>query len=170
MQTLSGHTNLINSLVYDATHNRLISGSGDKTIKVWDMANGTCIRTLSGHTDWINSLVYDATHNRLISGSDDKTIKVWDMVNGTCIQILSGHTDCINSLVYDATHNRLISGSADETIKVWQPGSYAHTLCNLAMRTIKTRKDLYNFQRSQAYIQLSFEESESIKQQIPKFE
>ena len=58
--------------------NIIISGSNDRTIKIWDMASGECRRTLEGHSDWVNSVCVSAdNNNRIISGSCDNTIKVW---------------------------------------------------------------------------------------------
>ena len=62
-----------------ADGSRLFSGSNDNTIKVWDVATGTCLQTLQGHTDWVNSVCVSADGSRLFSGSWDNTIKVWNI-------------------------------------------------------------------------------------------
>jgi E3 ubiquitin-protein ligase TRAF7 len=54
---------------------KLISGSDDNTIKVWNTDTWACERTLEGHTGTVNSLVRHG--DKLISGSADSTIKVW---------------------------------------------------------------------------------------------
>ena len=112
--TLTGHTHYISYLqIYQ---NRLISGSGDKTIKIWDIETGQCFQTLTGHTDWISCLkIYQ---NWLISGSDDNTIKIWNLTTGQCLQTFIGHTSSITCLkIYQ---NRLISGYQNGTIKIWR--------------------------------------------------
>ena len=55
----------------------LISGSGDRTIKVWNWRTGAELRTLFGHTDLVRCLVLSPDGQTLISGSWDETIKVW---------------------------------------------------------------------------------------------
>jgi len=110
---LSGHTDSVNAFLW--VDGNLISGSSDKTIKVWDLKSGTCIRTLEGHTASVNSFVW--ADGNLISGSSDKTIKVWDLKSGTCIRTLEGHEDGVRSLLW--VDGMLISGSRDKTIKVW---------------------------------------------------
>jgi WD40 repeat protein len=54
---------------------KLISGSDDRTIKVWRTDTWTCERTLEGHTAAVAALVVHG--DKLISGSWDQTIKVW---------------------------------------------------------------------------------------------
>lgn len=60
----------------------LVSGSRDKSIKVWDVRTGTMVGELIGHDNWINDLQFHGSGKFLISCSDDKTIRVWDLSNG----------------------------------------------------------------------------------------
>ena len=55
----------------------LASGSGDKTIKLWDATTHACLATLSGHTGEVNSVSFSPDGKTLASGSRDKTIKLW---------------------------------------------------------------------------------------------
>jgi WD40 repeat protein len=63
----------------------IVSGSGDKTINVWDASDGTCVKTLPGHTNYVYSVstFTDANTDKvyIVSGSRDKTIKVWNASN-----------------------------------------------------------------------------------------
>ena len=63
----------------DADGKTLASGSGDKTIKLWDVATGTEIRTLTGHTGGVNSVAFSPDGKILASGSADGTILLWDV-------------------------------------------------------------------------------------------
>jgi WD40 repeat protein len=82
----TGHTNFISCIIV-ISNNRLISGSNDKTIKVWNMNDNSLITTLTGHAGWIIGLISSTKHrNRLVSVSYDYKYKLWDMDNYNCIK------------------------------------------------------------------------------------
>ena len=58
---------------------RIVSGSRDKTLRVWDVNHGLCLQTLRGHTGWVNC-VGVLPDGRVVSGSRDKTLKVWGVI------------------------------------------------------------------------------------------
>ncbi|OUL37177.1 hypothetical protein BV372_03540, partial [Nostoc sp. T09] len=58
---------------------KLASGSGDNTIKIWDISTGKAIKTLTGHSSAVNSVVFSPDGQNLASGSDDKTIILWNL-------------------------------------------------------------------------------------------
>ena len=78
-------------------NNQLASGSADKTIKIWDVTSGKCVRTLEGHKHAVVSLQV-LGNNQLASGSGDCDIKIWDVTSGKCQETHSGHTGEVNAL------------------------------------------------------------------------
>ena len=58
---------------------RIVSGSRDKTLRVWDCAEGLCLQTMRAHTGWVNC-VGILPDGRVVSGSRDKTLKVWGVI------------------------------------------------------------------------------------------
>ena len=69
----------------------ILSGSGDKTIKIWEISSGKCIKTLEGHNETVTSVSYSPDGKYISSGSLDKTIKIWEISRGECIRTLEGH-------------------------------------------------------------------------------
>ena len=115
-KVLGSHKKVISSGSVFVKDNRIISGSWDKTIKIWDINTGECLKTLEGHTDNVNSVF--VKDNLIISSSNDKTIKIWDINTGDCINTLKGHTSAVYSAV-SVLDNLIISSSEDKTIRIW---------------------------------------------------
>ncbi len=68
-----------------------MSGSADKTIKIWNVDNEKCLKTLRGHQEDVWRTIYSPDGKFIISGSWDKTIKIWNVENGECLRTLEGH-------------------------------------------------------------------------------
>ena len=106
----------------------LVSASGDRKIKVWNLSSNTLVATLTGHSNTIFALVLYVQNgvHMLASGSEDKTIKLWDLSSYTNVQTLSAHTDVISSLNAYEKNGKcfLVSSSFYETIKVWDLDNY----------------------------------------------
>ncbi|KAL1675040.1 WD40-repeat-containing domain protein [Schizophyllum commune] len=120
VRTLEGHTDGVMCLQFNEnlTHPAfpvLITGSYDRTARVWNLETGLELHVLRGHTRAIRALQFD--EYKLITGSMDCSLKVWDWRRGTCIRTLFGHTEGVVCLNFDS--NILASGSVDSTIKVW---------------------------------------------------
>ncbi|CAG8535906.1 9808_t:CDS:2, partial [Racocetra fulgida] len=115
IKVLKGHTDGIMCLQFDDRNNRLITGSYDNTVRVWDLETGEVISTLTGHTRCVRTLQFDRA--KLITGSMDHTLRVWNYHTDKCITKLEGHTGGILSLHF--VDYIVASGSTDTTIKIW---------------------------------------------------
>ena len=69
---------------------RAVSGSYDRTLKLWDLERGETIRTLEGHTGWVLAVAITPDGQRAISGSNDHTLRLWDLSNGEEIASFAG--------------------------------------------------------------------------------
>ena len=75
---LKGHTSTVDSVAFSPDGQRIVSGSYDKTLKIWDANNGKELQTLTGHTKWVSSVAFSPDGQRIVSGSEDKKVKIWD--------------------------------------------------------------------------------------------
>ena len=122
-KTLSGHSYGVNSVSFSPDGKYLASGSSDKTIKLWDVASGICLKTLSGHSGVVYSVSFSPDGKYLASGSADKTIKLWDVASGRNLQTLRRHSGSVESVSFSPDGKYLASGSYDNTIKLWDVAS-----------------------------------------------
>ena len=77
-RTLEGHSDFVRSVALSSDGTRIVSGSKDKTVRVWDAQSGKCLRTLEGHSHQVKSVALSADGTRIVSGSWDETVRVWD--------------------------------------------------------------------------------------------
>ncbi|OLY83828.1 F-box/WD repeat-containing protein 11 [Smittium mucronatum] len=113
MCTLYGHSDSIYCLQFDK--HKFITGSRDKSIKVWDMRSLMCIKTLTGHNASVLCLKYD--DEIMVTGSSDSSVIVWSMKTYNIITILRSHLAGVLDVTFSADY--IISCSKDATIKVW---------------------------------------------------
>src|SRR4028118_1655206 len=92
LRTLNGHSSSVNAVAVTADGKRAISGSYDKTLKVWDLTTRKKQFTLKGHTSSVNAVAITADGKQAISGSIDNTLKVWDLTTGKEQFTLNGRT------------------------------------------------------------------------------
>ena len=130
--TLSDHSGPVYCVAISPDLQNIVSGSEDKTIKVWDIntKTGKCLRTLSRHLGPVNSVAISPDAQTVVSGSRDESIKVWDMDRGQCLKTLQGHSWTVTSLAVSLDGNTIIRAGLDSSIKIWDmtTGECLHTL------------------------------------------
>ncbi|MEA5562183.1 hypothetical protein [Planktothrix agardhii] len=125
--TLTGHSNSVNSVAISPDGQILVSGSDDKTIKIWQLSTGEELRILTGHSESVNSVAISPDGQTLLSGSRDNTIKIWRLSTGEELRTLTVHSDSVNFVAISPDGQILVSSSHtvvsdiyDNTIKIWQ--------------------------------------------------
>jgi WD40 repeat protein len=119
-KVLTGHTDGIMCLQFSESLSHpsfpiVVTGSYDRTARVWNMETGEELRVLKGHTRGVRCLQFDEA--KLITGSMDRTLKIWNWRTGELMRTLEGHTEGIVCLHFN--NDILASGSADSNIKIW---------------------------------------------------
>ncbi len=92
LRTLQGHSNSVNAVAVTPDGLQAISGSSDKTLKVWNLATGELRHTLQGHSHWVKAVAVSPDGLQAISGSDDNTLKVWNLATGKVIASFTGES------------------------------------------------------------------------------
>ncbi len=119
-----GHPDMpIASFAYSPDGKTIVSGGGDKTVRLWDAHTGENIRTLTGHTEAGLEVAYSPDGGTIVSASRDKTVRLWDINTGENIKTLTGHEDIITTVAYSPDGNTIVSGGWDGMLHRWN----AHT-------------------------------------------
>ncbi|MBL7128352.1 MAG: caspase family protein [Ignavibacteria bacterium] len=121
----TGHTSKVTSVCFSPDGNYILSGSSDKTVKLWDISNGKEIRNFTGHTRSVNSVCFSPDGKFVLSGSGDGTLKLWDISNGKEIRTFDGSTTGVNSVCFSPDGKYILSGGDyfDPTVKLWEISS-----------------------------------------------
>ena len=78
------------SVSFSPDGTKFASGSDDKTVKLWDVTSGECLKTLEGHSWTVTSVSFSPDGTKVASGSNDNTVKLWDVTSGECLKTLEG--------------------------------------------------------------------------------
>jgi GTPase SAR1 family protein len=116
---LRGHTDSVIGVAVTPDGQTVISGSRDKTLKVWDLATGHCRATFEGHTSGVTGVAVTPDGKSVVSGSEDNKLKVWDLATGHCRATLEGHTHITVRVAITPDGKTVTSGSWDNTVRVW---------------------------------------------------
>ena len=97
LSTITGHT----SSIWDMCNigEKIITGSGDRTVRISDINSGKCTQVLEEHTSWIRCMHVHSTTGFLITGSWDCTLRVWDINTGSKSIALFKYEDYLSGLV-----------------------------------------------------------------------
>ncbi|KAI5777522.1 WD40-repeat-containing domain protein [Geopyxis carbonaria] len=114
VNALQGHAAAVNAIQLNG--NEIVSASGDRVIKLWNLRSGMCEKTYLGHQKGIACIQFDG--KTIVSGSSDQTIRVFDRETQAELATLRGHSALVRTV--QATRNKIVSGSYDETVRVWR--------------------------------------------------
>ena len=82
IRTFTGHSSRVASVAFSPDGRQALSGSWDKTLKLWDVATGEEARAFKGHSDYVFSAAFSPNGCMALSVSVDKTIRLWNVVTG----------------------------------------------------------------------------------------
>lgn len=148
IRTLPGHDHSVSAIRFipsgaagsPTSGNLLVSASRDKTLRLWDVTTGYCVKTLRGHAEWVRSVAPSFDGRWLLSAGKDQTARLWDASSGEVKATFLGHENVIECCVFApaATYTHLATltglkkpppasssgeflatGSRDKSIKIW---------------------------------------------------
>jgi len=104
-----GHYEAVKAVAFTPDGRYLLSGSRDKTIKLWDLVTGYEIRSYLGHKSTINDITITPDGQHFVSSSADYTAKLWEIDTGELIRSFEGHTNYLTSVAVSSNGEYLLT-------------------------------------------------------------
>ena len=133
--TFQGHTRRVSSVCFSRDGAVVLSGSLDRTLRLWEVPGGRCLRVFEGLGSEVNGVALSpdghtafSASGELLAGGD--MVRLWNRETGRTIRDLRGHEGEVSALAVDAPRGRLVTGGVDTTVRVWDlaSGECRHTL------------------------------------------
>ena len=117
---IQGHTQTISCIAITRNDEYIVTGSHDKTVRLWSILQGSQIAVLEGHSDVITCVAVTNDSKYALSGSSDKTIRVWNLNNKGLDAILDSDSRGITCIAVSSDDTHVGAGSDDNTIILWK--------------------------------------------------
>lgn len=128
-KSLAGHNHFVSSLAISKDSNFLVSGSWDKTARLWDLSNYKCNKIISGHLKDVLAVSFSIDSRLIITGSMDNTAKFWNVKGEKKFEIendFSSWVSCINHVKRAEKQNLVALGSWDRSVKLYDAKDLTH--------------------------------------------
>ncbi|CAK9092151.1 Notchless protein homolog 1 [Durusdinium trenchii] len=124
--SLSGHIEAVLCVAFSPDSRQLATGSGDSTVRLWDLNTELPKHTCKGHLNWVLAVAWSPDGSRLTSAGMDKIVLVWCAQSGKNLGALRGHTQPVTCLCWQPLHVTegdsfpfLATSSKDAAVRIW---------------------------------------------------
>jgi platelet-activating factor acetylhydrolase IB subunit alpha len=147
IRTLPGHDHSVSAVRFipsgaagsPSSGNLLVSASRDKSLRIWDVSTGYCVKTIRGHAEWVRDVSPSFDGEYLLSAGNDYTARIWNTTSGEPQATLLGHEHVIECCVFappasygylatlagqkkppaSSSAEFIATGSRDKSIRLW---------------------------------------------------
>lgn len=118
LRVFSGHTDMINPVVFSPDGKSILTGSIDGTARLWDVASGQMLQILSGESPEFYNVTF-SPDGKTIATVGGLNGRIWDADTGQLLHTLSGHDGELFGVAFSPDGTQLLTGSFDQTARLW---------------------------------------------------
>ncbi len=113
------HEGPVYSVAFSPDGTQIVTGSGDQTARLWDLATGQELRRFEGHEIGVDSVAFSPDGTQIVTGSFDQTARLWDVATGQELCRFEGHEGGVASVAFSPDGTQIVTGSRDQTARLW---------------------------------------------------
>ena len=106
----------VKSVAFSPQGNKVVSGSLDGAIRVWNATSGSCVAEYRGHSGPVECTRFSPDGTRILSSSADRTIRLWD----ASIEGVWGSKDYVMTVQIPNDVDHIVSGSTNGKVALWK--------------------------------------------------
>jgi WD40 repeat protein len=119
VRELRGHTGWVISVALSPDGRLALSGSHDRTMRLWDVATGQEKRRFKELGDWVEAVAFSPDGRQALSGCEDRTVRLWEVDSGRKLKCFQGHKSGVRAVAFSPDGRRALSGGKDGTVRLW---------------------------------------------------
>jgi WD40 repeat protein len=138
LNSLVGHTDIVETVAFSSDGKRVLSGSADQTARLWDAETRQELSVFTGHTGAVLAVAFSPNGKYILTGSRDQTARLWDAETGQQLRIFAGHADSVIGVAFSPDGKYVLTGSEDGTARLWD-ADYRDAIrfaCSLLVRDL----------------------------------
>ncbi|MEM9091244.1 MAG: caspase family protein, partial [Cyanobacteria bacterium P01_F01_bin.53] len=116
---LEGRSSPVRAVAFSPSGDRIVSGSHDNTLRLWDVEGNAIGSPFEGHSGSVTAVAFSPSGDRIVSGSDDNTLRLWDVEGNAIGSPFEGHSGSVYAVAFSPSGDRIVSGSVDTTLRLW---------------------------------------------------
>ena len=119
VSTLQGHADAILAVAFSPDGTTVASGSYDRLVKLWSVADGKVIATLKEHSDAVYAVAFLPGGTQLLSAAGDRTVKIWDVATARRLFTVNDALDAVYTAAVHPSGRSFAAAGADRMIRTW---------------------------------------------------
>lgn len=114
-----GHSDDVPAIDISPDGTKLVSGSNDESVKLWDLASGRELKTLEGPVGQIHCVAFSPDGKWIAAGDDNTNISIWNVKSGKREKLIEENNDWVTGIAFSPDGKQIASSSDDGTVRVF---------------------------------------------------
>lgn len=110
----------VDAYAFSPDGRRALTAAEDRTVRLWDLETGRCLRKLEGHGSRVRAVAWSADPRYALSAADDFSLRVWDIKTGKCLRELYDKRSSHNCVAWTADRQFALAGSFTPQVRLWE--------------------------------------------------